>query len=82
MSVNVTIHRGEMRQLKRLAERTRSRAPAKGLLFGLWTHSFQPVIQFITGYPRAGDDLEGYMLENHSLVVLGRWTTSENDTSK
>ena len=84
MSVNVSIHRGEIKQLERFVEQAQGRA-AQGQLFGLWTHSFQPVIQFVTGpmsNENAADDLKTLLLNQHALVCLGNWSTREEEESE
>lgn len=77
MSVTVTIHKGEMKQIKRLVDEKKS---AKGQLYGLWTHSFQPVIQYVIGDPKPGRDdhekkIKNYLWDNHGLKHLGNWST-------
>ena len=83
MSVNVSIHRGEIKQLERFVEQAQGRA-AQGQLFGLWTHSFQPVIQFVAG-PMSNENaahLKTLLLNQHALVYLGNWSIREEEESE
>ena len=74
MSVTVTVHEGEMKQIKRLIEAKKT----KGQLYGLWTHSNQPVIQYIIGDPDPKDEekLKREIRENHGLRHLGNWSST------
>ena len=79
----VTIHRGELAQIKKLITKSRQQKPARGQFYGLWTHSFQPVIQVVVGLPGSKankKDSEEYfskcekiITECHGLRLLGEW---------
>lgn len=75
MSVTVTIHEGEMKQIKRLIEAKTT----KGQLYGLWTHSYQPVIQYIIGDPDSKDrvPIKDDIKETHGLRHVGNWSTAD-----
>ena len=79
MSVAVTIHSGELKQIKRLIGSARKKTP-NGQLYGLWTHSNQPVIQYVTG-DAAKDvgDVAKFLRENHGLRHVGNWSTKESE---
>lgn len=78
MSVTVTIHSGELKQIKRLIESAKKKTASKnGKLYGLWTHSNQPVIQYVTGDPKGGEDITKFLRENHGLRHVGNWSTKE-----
>ena len=77
MSVTVTIHSGELKQIKRLIESETRKNPANGQLYGLWTHSNQPVIQYIIGDPKGSEDVTEFLWENHGLRHVGNWSTEE-----
>lgn len=76
MSVTVTIHSGELKQIKRLILKSKTK---KGQLYGLWTHSNQPVIQYIIGDPKGDRDreVENLLWKNHALRHVGNWSTKE-----
>ena len=65
-----------MKQIKRLIEEQKKK-PAKGQLYGLWTHSYQPVIQYVIGDPNPNESKEvKEHLENfHGLKHVGNWGT-------
>ncbi|XP_068719337.1 uncharacterized protein [Montipora capricornis] len=73
MSVTVTIHNGEMGQIKYLIEQKKT----KGELYGLWTHSYQPVVQYVTGGVKQKDQekIGKYLQNNHGLKQVGNWST-------
>lgn len=75
MSVTVTIHSGELKQIKRLIKNETK----KGQLYGLWTHSNQPVIQYIIGDPKGDKDreVENFLWKKHALRHVGNWSTEE-----
>lgn len=73
MSVTVTIHSGELMQIKRLIK-TETK---KGQLYGLWTHSNQPVIQYIIEDPKGDREVESFLWKNHALRHVGNWSTEE-----
>ena len=77
MSVTVTIHSGELKQIKRLIGSAKKKNPAKGQMYGLWTHSNQPVIQYVIGDPKDGGDVAEFLRENHGLRHVGNWSTKE-----
>ena len=76
MSVTVTIHSGELNQIKRLIGSAK-RKSANGQMYGLWTHSNQPVIQYVIGDPKDGGDVARFLRENHGLRHVGNWSTKE-----
>ena len=69
----VTIHRGELAQIRKLIAVSNSTA---GDLYGLWTHSFQPVVQLIV-CPNVcqikSSSCEAFIYDNYGLRLLGRW---------
>ena len=75
MSVTVTIHEGEMKQIRRLIEAKTT----KGQLYGLWTHSYQPVIQYIIGDPDFKERklIKDDIKETHGLRHVGNWSTAD-----
>lgn len=75
MSVTVTIHNGEMGQIKHFIDEKNK----KGQLYGLWTHSNQPVIQYVTGAVKEHEKekIGSYLLNNHGLKHVGNWSTSK-----
>lgn len=77
MSVTVTIHNGEMGQIKHFIDEKNK----KGQLYGLWTHSNQPVIQYVTGAVKEHEKekIGSYLLNNHGLKHVGNWSTSKFD---
>lgn len=77
MSVTVTIHNGEMGQIKHFIDEKKR----KGQLYGLWTHSNQPVIQYVTGAVKEHEKekIGSYLLNNHGLKHVGNWSTSKFD---
>jgi len=77
MSVTVTIHSGELKQIKRLIKSEKKKNSENGQLYGLWTHSNQPVIQYVIGDPKGGGDVAKYLWENHGLRHVGNWSTKE-----
>ena len=77
MSLTVTIHEGELRQIKQHVAEKRMES---GHLFGLWTHSNQPVVQYITGSLKDEDEEELFKL--HALRRVGIWSTKESDGKK
>ena len=80
-TATVTIHRGELAQIRsHISENHRdSRKPAKGQLYGLWTHSFQPVIQLVVDLPESSKSsaknkqYEELLSNNYGLCLLGEW---------
>ena len=77
MSVTVTIHSGELKQIKRLIKSEKKKNSANGQLYGLWTHSNQPVIQYVIGDPKGVGDVTKYLWENHGLRHVGNWSIKE-----
>lgn len=77
MSVTVTIHSGELKQIRRLIKVEKKKNFASGQLYGLWTHSNQPVIQYVIGDPKGDGDVTKYLWENHGLRHVGSWSTKE-----
>ena len=75
MSVTVTIHNGEMGQIKHFIDEKNK----KGQLYGLWTHSNQPVIQYVTGGVKEHEKekIRSYLLNNHGLKQVGYWSTGK-----
>lgn len=75
MSVTVTIHNGEMGQIKHFIDEKNR----KGQLYGLWTHSNQPVIQYVTGAVKEHEKekIGSYLLNNHGLKHVGNWSTGK-----
>lgn len=73
----MTIHSGELKQIRRLIESPKKKNPANGQLYGLWTHSNQPVIQYVIGDPKGGGDVAKFLYENHGLRHVGNWSTKE-----
>lgn len=76
MSLTVTIHEGELKQIKRQIANKKS---VRGHMFGLWTHSNQPVVQYITGSLKdlKREDIEE-LFEEHALRRVGIWSTEES----
>ena len=76
MSVTVTIHHGELKQIKRLIEEKKTKT-VKGQLYGLWTHSYQPVIQYVTGdlNPNESKEVKEHLEVYHGLKHVGNWST-------
>lgn len=78
MSVTVTIHKGEMKQIAHFIEGS-GKAAAKGRLYGLWTHSDQPVIQYVVDdAKRDNEKIKDYLEEKHCLRLVGYWSTSDD----
>ena len=79
MSVTVTIHSGELKQIRRLIMVEKKKNLTNGQLYGLWTHSNQPVIQYVTGGldPKGDGDVTKFLWENHGLRRVGSWSTKE-----
>ena len=78
----VTIHRGELSQIKRLMT-SDPQKKARGQFYGLWTHSVQPVVQVVVGLPGTQPEPEKYFSkcrnlinENLGLCLLGEWEGS------
>ena len=80
MSLTVTIHEGELKQIKRQIANKKS---VRGHMFGLWTHSNQPVVQYITGSLKdlKREDVEE-LFEEHALRRVGIWSTEESGGKK
>lgn len=76
MSLTVTIHEGELKQIKRQIADKKS---ISGHLFGLWTHSNQPVVQYVTGNLKdlKHEDIEE-LFKEHALRRVGIWSTDES----
>ena len=72
MSVTVTIHNGELGQIKYFIEQRKK----AGQMYGLWTHSNQPVIQYVTGgvNEKDQDKIARYLQNNHGLKHIGNWS--------
>ena len=77
MSLTVTVHEGELRQIKQHIAEKRIES---GHLFGLWTHSNQPVVQYITGSLKDEDEEE--LFKPHALRRVGIWSTKESGGKK
>lgn len=78
MSITVTIHAGEMKQIAHFIEGS-GKAAAKGRLYGLWTHSDQPVIQYVVDdAKRDNEKIKDYLEEKHCLRLVGYWSTSDD----
>ena len=78
MSVTVTVHEGEMKQIAHFIEESSGKT-ANGRLYGLWTHSNQPVIQYVVGdAKRDRDKVKDHLEENHSLRLVGYWSTRDD----
>lgn len=77
MSVTVTVHSGELKQIKRLIKSATKKNAENGQLYGLWTHSNQPVIQYVIGDPKGDEDVTKFLWENHGLRHVGNWSTKE-----
>lgn len=73
MSLTVTIHNGELKQIKQqIVAKSEG-----GQLFGLWTHSNQPVVQYVTGSPEGDINVDHFLKEKHALRHVGTWSTKE-----
>ena len=72
MSVTVTIHEGELKQIKNLIDNEEK----GGQLYGLWTHSNQPVIQYVIGdpKPKESEQIKKCLQESHGLRHIGNWS--------
>lgn len=80
MSLTVTIHEGELRQIKQHIAEKRIES---GHLFGLWTHSNQPVVQYITGSLKDENvEDEEELFKLHALRRVGIWSTKESGGKK
>lgn len=77
MSVTVTIHSGELKRIRQLIAGQKKKKSSHGQLFGLWTHSNQPVIQYVIGDLQDGREVEKFIWESHGLRHLGTWSTEE-----
>lgn len=75
MSVTVTIHEGELKQIKSLIDKEEK----AGQLYGLWTHSNQPVIQYVVGDPKPNESehIKKCLEENHGLRHIGNWSAAD-----
>lgn len=73
MSLTVTIHGGELKQIKRLIGEKKNH----GQLYGLWTHSNQPVIQYVIDDPKGDGSVMKFLWENHCLRHAGSWSTKD-----
>ncbi|XP_031566090.1 uncharacterized protein LOC116301205 [Actinia tenebrosa] len=75
--VTITIHRGELLQIKRIITKYKKTKYLKGSLYGLYTESYQPVVLIACG----GDNkkkIDEYLWENHKLLPLGEWIVSNS----
>jgi len=80
MSVTVTIHEGELKQIKSLIDKEEK----AGQLYGLWTHSNQPVIQYVIGDPKPNESehIKKCLEENHGLRHIGNWSAADRGGDK
>lgn len=84
MAPIITVHRGELLQIKRMIEKGKDKGKGKGDLrgdiYGLRTESRQPVIQFVCGQ---NDTKQRDMLQTgHGLLKLGEWVIPRSEKSK
>ncbi|KAL9972582.1 hypothetical protein ACROYT_G018916 [Oculina patagonica] len=79
MSVTVTVHSGELKRIRQLIAGpiAKKKKSSHGQLYGLWTHSNQPVIQYVIGDPKDDKEVARILWENHALRHLGSWSTEE-----
>jgi hypothetical protein len=78
----ITIHRGELLQIKRiitLSTKDKNRKKLKGSLHGLYTESGQPVIQIVCGGCKKEAEKRKYLEDNHGLLTLGDWVVSDSE---
>lgn len=77
MTTIITIHRGELLQIKRMIT---DDGQKRGNLHGLFTESYQPVILIAFGGNKeqiGGCEIE--LKERHSLIKLGEWCIEQTD---
>ncbi|XP_031566084.1 uncharacterized protein LOC116301201 isoform X5 [Actinia tenebrosa] len=81
----ITVHRGELLQIKRMIEN----GDLRGDMYGLRTESRQPVIQFVCGENNKSNNTTERestcqdMLKNrHGLLKLGEWVVSKRNVSR
>lgn len=77
--MTVTVHSGELKRIRQLITGpiAKKKKSLYGQLYGLWTHSNQPVIQYVIGDPKDDKEIATFLWENHGLRHLGSWSTEE-----
>lgn len=78
----ITIHRGELLQIKTIITRDKKSKNLKGRLYGLYTESDQPVVLIVCGGVKNTKKLDDYLWEKHKLLPLGEWIVSIVPNSK